>query len=41
VAGEQFVIYRSVSHFVSFDFGAVNARMSILEQDGDKAIGDW
>jgi hypothetical protein len=41
VGGEQFVINRSVSHVVSFNFGAVNARMSILEQDGDKAIDDW
>jgi hypothetical protein len=38
VAGEKLVVYRSVSHVVSFNFGPVNARMCILEQDSHNAI---
>jgi len=38
MVGEQLAVYWSVSHFVSFNFGLLNARMTILEQDGDNAM---
>jgi hypothetical protein len=38
VVGEQLAVYRSVSHFHSFNLRLLNARMTILEQDGHNAI---